>query len=71
MKNAYTTPKAVHVDFNYEEKVTASSGGNPGSNVGNYYGNYQNYCQISYYGCMIMWTSNSAVCSLDADSFGF
>lgn len=28
MKRTYKTPKAVHVDFSYEEQVTATSAGN-------------------------------------------
>lgn len=60
MKKPYKTPKAIHVDFHYEEQVAASSSGGVAL-----YGDPQQIgrCQQSDpTSCVHFWTANSAVC---------
>ena len=56
MKRTYKTPKAVHVDFSYDEQVTASSMGNVAT-----YGDPQEIgrCQQSNENtCMVFWNDD-------------
>ncbi len=65
MKRTYQKPKAVHVDFQYEEQVTASSQavalfGDP-DQIGR--------CQQSNpstgpEGCRVFWTEGSTACQM-------
>lgn len=61
MKRSYKTPKAIHVDFHYEEKVKADSG---------YIATYGDPQQIgrcqqsSATSCMVFWDDGSSVCKM-------
>lgn len=65
MKRTYKTPKAVHVDFNYEEKVTASSG-----DIALYGdGNNLNVCQQVSTTCWKWWTTDTSLCRQEASDW--
>ena len=69
MKRTYKTPKAVHVDFHYEEQVTATSLGE--GHVSGYGDpNHTGYCQqYSPYTCTSFFLANLDFCSETAWSF--
>jgi hypothetical protein len=62
MKRTYTRPKAVHVDFHYEEHVTATSAG--GGHISGYGDpDWTGYCQQGDpAGCRIYWTASMTAC---------
>ena len=59
MKKPYKTPKAIHVDFHYEEQVTAQSSGVALYGDPNQIGRCQ---QSSANSCVHFWTVGEQVC---------
>lgn len=63
MKRTYQTPKAIHLDFHYDERVTAESGGDLAP-----YGDPNNigYCQQSNpNSCTYFWNADGPLCQSD------
>ena len=59
MKRTYKTPKAIHVDFHYEEQVKATSSGVALYGDPNHIGRCQ---QSSDTSCVYFWTAGTNVC---------
>lgn len=59
MKRIYKTPKAIHVDFQYEEQVKAASSGVALYGDPNHIGRCQQSSETS---CVHFWTVGTHVC---------
>ena len=59
MKRTYITPKAIHVDFHYEEQVKATSSGVALYGDPNHIGRCQQSSETS---CTYFWTAGTTVC---------
>ena len=64
MKRTYQKPKAVHVDFQYEEQVVASSSDSGVALFGDpqHIGRCQQSSETS---CVVFWVGTSEVCKMD------